>query len=365
MGMIYKRGNVWWIKYHRHGKPYRETTRSTKEADAKRLLKRREGEISEGKLPGVYFDRVWFEDLAGDFLTDYRVNGKRSLDKAEAIIERHLRPFFAGIRATDITTAGVKKYIEHRQGEGAANATINRDLSALKRMFSLGAKCTPPKVAQVPYIPMLAEDNTRTGFFEHGQFLALRQALPEEYRPIITLAYKTGWRKSEILGLSWARVDIKEGTVRLEARETKNKDPRTVYLDEEGRNLLREQFQKRRLGCDLVFHRDGKRIRNFRKAWASACKATGLKDRILHDFRRTAIRNMVRAGVPERVAMTISGHKTRSVFERYNIVSPDDLKRAAASMERYFEAQLGTIPGTVGHFDLKQIVTKSDVSTCN
>ena len=86
MGMIYKRGKVYWIKYYRNGKPYRETTRSNKEADAKRLLKKREGEIALGKLPGIYFERVRFDELAEDFLMDYRVNGKKSLHAARSSI---------------------------------------------------------------------------------------------------------------------------------------------------------------------------------------------------------------------------------------------------------------------------------------
>lgn len=94
------------------------------------------------------------------------------------------------------------------------------------------------KVDRVPYISLLAENNIRQGFFEHEQFVALREALPEEYKPIVTFAYKAGWRKAEILGLTWERVDLKEGTIRLEGTETKNKKPRTVYLDEGGWILL-------------------------------------------------------------------------------------------------------------------------------
>jgi integrase len=83
-----------------------------------------------------------------------------------------------------------------------------------------------------------------------------------------------------------------------------------------------------------IFHRKGKPIGDFRKAWATACKKAGVPGRILHDFRRTAVRNLVRAGVPERVAMQMTGHKTRSVFDRYNIVSEEDLMEAAKRLDR-------------------------------
>ena len=215
MGMIYKRGQMYWIKYYRNGKPYRESTRSKKEVDAKRLLKKREGEISEGKLPGIYFDRVRFNELEENFLRDYRINGKKSLVRAERCVN-HLRKDFNGFRVTAIDSPKINAYIEKRLEEGAANATINRELSALKRMLNLGAKQTPPKVDRVPYIPMLKENNTRKGFFEHGEYLTLRNALPDYLKSVITFGYKFGWRVGEILGLTWDRVDLKIGIVRIE-----------------------------------------------------------------------------------------------------------------------------------------------------
>ena len=171
--------------------------------------------------------------------------------------------------------------------------------------------------------------------------------MPEHLQGLVTFGYKTGWRLGEITGLTWDRIDLGQGIVRLEAGETKNDEARTVYVDEELKAVLSAQFVNRQLGCPYVFHRQGKRINRFDKSWTTALRAARLKGTIFHDLRRTAVRNMVRAGIPERVAMTISGHKTRSVFDRYNIVNDEDLRLAAAKLENYLPPSdrhnLGTI----------------------
>jgi len=358
MGMIYMRGNTFWIKYYRNGKPFYESVKSDKEKKAKDLLKKREGEISNGKLPGVYFDRVKYEELEEDFLRDYRINQKKSLVRAEKSTD-HLKGYFEGFKVSRITTDHIQAYIETRQDEGASNATINRELSALKRMLNMGARQTPPKVDRVPYIPMLRENNTRKGFFEHGDFMALRDKLPDYLKGFVSFAYKTGWRVSEIENLTWGQVDREQGIVRLEAGETKNDEGRTVYLDEELQEVIKAQWESRKKNGKLTPYvfpgKDGKeRMKDFRGAWAKACKEAGIGKRLFHDLRRTAVRNMVRAGIPERVAMMISGHKTRSVFERYNIVSDADLKEAAQKQETYLKGRDGYKTVTISDFGKKK-----------
>ena len=358
MGSVYLRGKMYWIKYYRNGKPYRESTRGVKEADAKRLLKKREGQIAEGKIPGVVFDKVNFNDLIEGFLADYRINEKKSLERAERSV-RHLKKAFDGMRVTNITSPTINRYIETRLEEGVANATVNRELAALKRIFNLAARQTPPKIDKVPYIPMLKENNTRKGFFEHSDFLALRGALPDYLKGFCTFAYKTGWRVSEIKGLTWSQVDLENGIVRLEAGETKNDEGRTVYLDEELQAVFQQQSEDRKDKKTIlpwVFTNgtsDGV-LKDFRGAWATACETAEIGRRLFHDFRRTAIRNMVRAGIPERVAMMVSGHKTRSVFDRYNIVSDTDLRLASQKTETYLQTQTGTITGTITKIEEKR-----------
>jgi integrase len=218
-------------------------------------------------------------------------------------------------------------------------------------MFTLAMQAG--KILHRPHIPMLQENNVRTGFFEREQFESVRAHLPEALRPVVTFAYVTGWRiTSEVLPLQWRNVDFKAGEageVRLDAGTTKNREGRVFKMTTQIRQLLEEQRAEherlKREGkiCPAVFFRmvaesrGGEKhprpITSMNKAWAAACVAAGCPGRIPHDLRRTAVRNMVRAGIPERVSMKLTGHKTRSVFERYNIVSDTDLNTAAAMLD--------------------------------
>jgi len=354
MGSIYMRGEVYWVKYYRAGKSYRESTHSDEEREAKRLLKLREGQIAENRFSGLQVQRIRFDELSQDFLNDYRVNNKKSIQRAEMSL-KHLETFFKGVKAIDITTDRINTYILQRRGKEAENGTINRELAALKRMFNLARQMTPPKVTSVPYIPHLEENNIRQGYFEHNEYLDLKKALPSYLRPVIAMAYYTGMRKEEILGLQWPQVDVVAGNVSLKPQDTKNKEARVIYLEGELLALIRLQWAKSRNvkpECPWVFPgKKGEKIKDFGGAWETACKEAKLEGKIFHDFRRTAIRNMVRAGIPERVAMMISGHKTRTVFDRYNIVNEDDLKKASMKVAEYHQEkvieQFGHNLGTV------------------
>jgi integrase len=216
-------------------------------------------------------------------------------------------------------------------------------------MFNLAIRAE--KIIRRPHIPRLDERNVRQGFFELGEFNALLAALPPYLRPPITFGYWTGWRvQSEILTLTWQQVDLDSGTVRLQPGTTKNGDGRFIYLPTELRALLDSQWAEHLSlypRCPHVFHRDGRVIKDFGGAWDRACREAVLSGKIPHDFRRTAVRNMVKSGIPERVAMQMSGHKTRDVFDRYHIVSDGDLREAAVRLSRGLARETVTISGTM------------------
>ncbi len=335
-GSVYQRGKTYWIQYYDRGRKVRESSHSTNEVDAGRLLNVRLGQIAEGKTPGTNFQKVRFVELMEDMKNDYKINGK-NLSLLEYHF-KHLSPSFERMRVPEITVPRIRAYIAERLKEGAANATINNELGALRRALNLGREAG--KVDRVPVIKLLKEDNVRQGFFEDNEFRAVLEHLPNYLKPPVIVMYYTGMRRGEVLGLTWDRVDLREGCIRLE--DTKTDEPRTIYLPPEALEAVRAAHSRRRLDCNAVFlGKDESPIRDFRSAWSTACDKAGVSGRLPHDFRRTGVRNMVRAGVPEAVAMKVSGHRTRSVFDRYNIVSDRDLKEAALKVSKYVQSQNG------------------------
>lgn len=336
---LYLRGRMWWIKYYINGRPYRESTGAQDRRAAESVLDVRLADTARGHVVRPEGRRLTVSDLLGLVEQDYLVNGQKSLARVRYAAV-HLTRYFGRKRAIWITPADLKGYIVRRQQAGAANATINRELAALRRGFALAHESG--FFLSVPPVPRLRERNVRTGFFEPPEFLAVRRHLPPAIQPIVTFAYITGWRvQSEVLPLEWRQVDFEAGLVRLEPGSTKNDEGRAFPLIPELRALLDAQRERTRALerttgriVPWVFHRNGTPVRAFRKAWQTACRTAGLSGRIPHDFRRTAVRNLVRAGVPERVAMTLTGHRTRSVFDRYHIVSESDLKEAGLKLAR-------------------------------
>lgn len=254
-----------------------------------------------------------------------------------------VRSFFSVTRTVDLTTGRVEQFIKERQEAGKTNATINRETGALKQALNLARK--QGRLARIPYIPMLKEDNARQGFFEREDFEAVVASLAPAIADIARFAYLSGWRKGEILPLQWDAVDRAEREVRL--RTSKNGRPRSLPLEGELWDLFERRWAARQFTTwnglthvsEFVFHRYGRPWVDIRKPWDDACEKAGMKGRLFHDLRRTAVRNMVRAGVPQAVAMSISGHRTVSMFIRYNIASEDDKRDALRRTQAHLSAR--------------------------
>lgn len=326
-----KSSPTWWIAYSFRGTKHRESSRSPKRQDAVRLLKQRLGEIGRGRFQGPQVERTTFEELATIITDDYTVNSRRSKGRMLTSLSA-LRKRMGPMLARDITFDRLNAYIAGRLTEGIAPATVRNDLAILKRAFRLAEKAGK---SVCPPFPTLRVSNTRAGFFEEDQFRAVLSHLPDEIQPVVTLAYFTGWRiRSEVLPMQWRQVDLSAGTIRLEPGTTKNEEGRffpfsmhreLVELFREQRRRTSELEAKKERLISFVFHRNGRPIKDFRKAWTCACQAAGVPGMIPHDFRRTAVRNLERAGVSRSAAMKLSGHKTESVYRRYAIVSEGDL----------------------------------------
>ncbi len=342
-GRVYKQpgSSFFWIQYSINGKLRRESSKSVKVSDAQKLLTKRLADANAGGPVGPVAERLTLNDLCKMIRDDYQINERKSGVRLNRSLN-HLLAYFGGERkAVTITTDAITRYIvhrqeqPHRQGSRPANGSINRELAALKHMFALAMRAD--KLVRKPYVPMLKESQAREGFVEHAEFVALRDALPERLRDPVTFLYLSGWRVSEMKTLEWREVNDDRTEVRLSPAKSKNDEGRTLPVTGELAEVIERAHAMRRLDCRFVFHNDGRPIRDFRGAWTKACTDTGLGSLLVHDLRRSAIRHMVRSGISEGVVMKLSGHKTRSVFDRYNVKSDKDLVEA---VERRWPAPL-------------------------
>ena len=359
MGRIYlptlkesgKPSRIYWADYYVNGRRVRESTGTDRENEAKRFLKQREGRAAAGMPILPRADKVRYEEVAKDLRDHYQATGSRNLDEAEARL-KHLDAFFAARRVTSIGSAEITAYVVRRQDEKAANGTINRELATLSRMLRLAYENN--KLMRLPVFRRPKEAAPRQGFFETNEFLSVRKHLAPDLQVAVTIDFTYGWRtQSEVLPLERRQLDLEAETLRLDVGETKNEDGRLVYLTPELKALLTAQVERvraleRKTGRIIPYlfphlkgRFKGQRRQDFRKAWQGACRKAKLPGKLRHDFRRTAVRNMVNRGVPERVAMTVTGHRTRSVFDRYHIVSPADLQDVAVKMSATADGHSG------------------------
>lgn len=154
----------------------------------------------------------------------------------------------------------------------------------------------------------------------------------------LVVGYHSGARKGELRKVRWEQVDFEGALIRLTVTQTKGKKARTLPIYGDMERWLKLQRETCPNGCPWVFHgRLNRPVDSHMNGWPEACQRAGLDGLLFHDLRRSAVRNMTRAGIPDTIAMAISGHKTRAVFDRYNIISEADVQDAAGKLEQYVE----------------------------
>lgn len=364
-GTVWRRGGVWWIQYRNRGKRVREPggfdglgARTKTEAEEK--LRQRLAEIRLDCYTGPAAERITVADLLESYLADLKTRGKHSVRSVRSRCKNHLLPAFGHVRAVDLTTSALRSFAEDRSDYGLAPASVNRCLQDLRAAFNLARK--EERLTRVPHFPLFREDNTRQGFFERSEHEAMKAELPDPYRDTAEFAYLTGWRRGEIEPLAWSDVDRETGTVSLWT--SKNGEPRTFPLRDADCDLtdvgalIERRWKARTFKTKdgpavsaFVFHVAGRRVWDGDDVWRKARAAAKLPGRVFHDYRRTTVRDLVRAGVPESIAMSITGHKTGAVFQRYNITSPADMQEAVLKLAAYRSARPSTpkVVSLVGH----------------
>jgi integrase len=335
------------------GVPVDESTKSEDYETAKRYLTKMNGRKARGELGGRNA-KLTVGRVLDHFLTVLPTRvGPDTLEIQKLVVEAHIRPYFGTTKADKLTTETLLAYRESRgkektnKGTFTSPSTINRELSLLRNALRTAAFSTPPllSISCIPRFPITNEDEfARQGFISDEQFEALISELPSYLIPITTVSFNTGIRMGELLKVQWEQVDFEAKLIRLYRGETKGKKPRTVpMLDNMERVLVAAKAERDEYWpeCDFVFHRMGQPLTDFRGAWASARKRAGVDELLFHDLRRSGVRVLSRSGVPERVIMSITGHRTREMFDRYNITSEEDLADAAARVKAFRESKNG------------------------
>lgn len=364
-GHLWLRGRVYWAVWYRHGTRLYQNTHQTDRELAKAELTRLVSDFELKSVRNRPTEPPTVRALLRAVIEWYCLNQKRSIDLARRSAAR-LDRFLAGKRGDEVAGADIHEYRKARLAQDASRATINREVSLLRRAYNLALEEDQIKREHVPSFKgkFFTETTHRTGFFERADYEAVLRQLPDYLQGVLTLAYWTGMRKEEISGLRWDQVDLFSRVLNLEHDQTKTSEQRILPLDvPELWNVIEQQTMLHELfpTCELIFHRAGKPIGDFRKSWATARRLAAVGHKLFHDLRRTGVRNLVRSGVPESVAMLISGHKDRRVFERYNIRDARDLqeamrKRAVMEEERRLEAARRVLPS----FCVNSTLTKHD-----
>ena len=337
-------------------------TRDEKEAQKNYLKVRNEfgGRIDRGDLEPTGVKNYTIENLLSDYLKDIRANGRKSANITASVLGKiqAAKEFTPTRKVASLTTADFKSYRERETAAGVAPATINNRFALIHAAMNLESKQTPSKIGKIPHIPMMEINNTRKGFLEYEDHTSVLDALPQSLKAMFIIAFHSGCRKGEVLNMRWSDVDWKNKVIRLP--ETKNGDQRNLPFWGGIEAQLKAQKKHRDahhpecehlffwMADDVQIDHGGRRnipgtpVINFRASWTTAIEeAHRLNKNVLagllfHDLRRSGVRVMIQeAGIPESQAMLISGHKTREMLERYNIVSLRNVQDAGSKLHAW------------------------------
>ncbi len=311
--------------------PHRVSTGRRTEPDAQAWAVKRLVEMQRGHLVGVREGALRWDDIERMLEDRWSLDGRKGLLQARSVLRR-LRRAFAGWKTEAITTDAITRYAVRRRDEGAAPATVNLELAVLRRGFGLAREAG--RLAVIPVIHRLPGVRHRQGTVERGELEAILAALPERYRPVIRFLHLTGWREGEALGLTWQHVGV--GELRLDTSKTG--EPRRLHFGTDSALgvLLRDVAASRTALSPYVFPgRAGRRMDRtaLQKAWRRACDASGCPGKLIHDLRRTMVRDLRRAGVPLAVAMASVGHRSLDVHQGYSVVAAGDLEEGLGRVE--------------------------------
>jgi len=336
-GGVYPRGAVLWIRYCRNGKVIRESAETTDETKAWKFLRRRMEEIKRPEFVGPAEKKLTVDDLEKKLEADYLRHERRSW----ATVKHCLAPIkraFPYDQLLHITPQRIERYQQDRLNQDMARATVNREvrylLHGFKLLFNAG------EISYVPRIKLLEGENVREGFINRPEFDALCAHLDDDNRDIVKFLYLSAWRSGEAKSLTWDKVDLTDWVIRLSRKNDKTKRPRTLALVGELADIINRRQAKRLSFCPYVFHRNGEQVKSFRGAFKAAAEAVGLAGLVPHDMRRSAIRNLIKAGVDESVGMSISGHRTNSTYKRYGIIDEDVQRKALENAQQHQQQEI-------------------------
>ena len=350
-GSLILRRNVWWARYYHEGKRVQESTKQTDRAKAEKVLRAKLRDADTPRFLPPEVRRATFEDLVARLRTEHARKGNRSRLTAALA---HLSAGFHGMPVTRIDADAVDAYADERLAEGAAAATVNRELAALRRAFRLamakGGLPTMPKITLRP------ERNARQGFLDPADFRAFHAALAArdpDVADAAEFAYQTALRRGNVLGCAWTWFELRRdrtgtvvgGTLTVPGIVTKNGDPMPLPLTGGLLALIARRAAARTDLCPYVFARQGRRLDRFDEVWRDAAAAIGRGRKVrpdgtvvdpgllFHDLRRSAARTLRRAGVDELTIMARGGWKTRAMFARYAITDERDQVEAQAKLD--------------------------------